>query len=173
MFLTFFLLMIPFFSVMPLESKFFPLGWFWLVSKLLLVWRWTWGKMKLSLLGRCVTFSLWLISFDAGWAICLWFTWVCHWVLCTKQPLFGIRSLRGWKRSFQARSGFICQRVVDSPCWRVPFQAFWLITFPFLLSLKLWRLDWNAFKGTSCGVQQLSVSNFHWWLGKGFAYRMC
>ena len=25
---------------------------------------------------------------------------VCLWELCTKQPLFGIRSLRGWKRSF-------------------------------------------------------------------------
>ena len=27
-----------------------------------------------------------------------------------------IRSLRGWKRSFQAGSDFICQKVVDSPC---------------------------------------------------------
>ena len=25
-------------------------------------------------------------------------------------------SLKGWKRSFQAGSGFICQMVVDSPC---------------------------------------------------------
>ena len=29
------------------------------------------GKVKLSLLGRCVTFSIWLISFNAGWAVCL------------------------------------------------------------------------------------------------------
>ena len=128
------------------------------------------GKVKLSLLGRCVTFSIWLISFNARWAVCLWFTWVCHWVLRTKQPLFGIRSLRWWKRSFQAGSGFICLRVVDSPCWRVPFQAFRRITFPFLPSLKLWRLDWNASKGTFCGVHQLSVSNILWWLGKRFAY---
>ena len=45
-----------------------------------------------------------------------------------------------------------------------------LITFPFLLSLKLWRPDWNVFRGIFYGVLQLSVSNIHWWLGKRFAY---
>ena len=130
-----------------------------------------WGKMKLSRLERCVTFSLWLISFSAKWVVCLCFTRVWHWEPCLKQPLFGIWSFKGWKRSFLAGSGFICQRVVHLLCWKVPFQAFWLIAFPFLLSLKLWLLDWNAFRGTSCGVRQLSVSNILWWLGKRFAYR--
>ena len=115
---------------------------------------------------------LWLFYENAGWAVCLCFTWVCHWEPCIKQPLFEIRSLRGWKKSFQAGSSFICQRGVDSLCWKVPFQAFRLITFPFLLSLKLWLLDWNAFRGTSCGVCQLCVSNILWWLGKRFAYRV-
>ena len=27
--------------------------------------------LKLSLLGRCVRFSLWLIPFSAGWTVCL------------------------------------------------------------------------------------------------------
>ena len=136
----FILLMITFFSAMLLGSSCFQLGWLWLVFKLLPFWRWMWGKVRLSLLGRWVTFKLWLTFFNAGWAICLWFIWECHWVLRIRQLLSGTLFWRGW-RSFWARSIFICQRVVGSLCWKVPFQAFQLIIFPFLLFLKLWLLD--------------------------------
>ena len=75
------------------------------------------------------------------------------------------KKLSGWKRLYLSKGGRLT--LLKSTLSSLP-----TITFPFLLSLKLWRLDWNAFKGTSCGVHQLSVSNIHWWLGKMFAYRV-
>ena len=112
------------------------------------------GKVKLSLLGRCVTFSLWLISFNAGWEVCIWSTWVCLWVLCTKHPLFGIRSLRGWIRSFQVGSGFICQRVpfqalLKNTLSSLPTYYFSLFTIPKAVATRLERIQRNFLWGST------------------------
>ena len=74
------------------------------------------------------------------------------------------KKLSGWKRLYLSKGGTLTllKSTLSS------LLAYCLS--PFLLSLKLWLLDWNAFRGTSCGVRQLSVSNILWWLGKRFAY---
>ena len=144
-----FLLITLSYFVMLLGNDCFTSGWLLYVSKQLLDWRLMWGKVKLSLLGRWVTWMIKLVYFSAGWVVWQWNIWECLWVHRLRQLLFGIPFWIRWKRNFLVDSDSSYQGKVDSLCWKAICQAFQHAIFLRLPSLNLWLTDWKEFREIS------------------------